>query len=585
VWLSEGLELQPFPSSAYTYTGHKAAVTDVCVIENSHTVVSGAADGSVHVWRVLLQSRSEKAKQDAGHKMRRNSLNSDGSSSATPGGDGSGVDGTGVGEVSSCAGITVLGSSLVKKIDEGEGGIVSVQHYHTDVASVVVYITSAGYVVGWDLRSQMESFRHRIRPELGTPSCFAFGPNRDCVLVGTHKGYLALWDLRAHLLVKLWRHSSHCAVNRLLTCRSLPAGSDRAAQQRAGGLSSVHGTNKGPAGFYVFVAAGNGETGMWAMPETSSCLRCFRAITVDRAHSAQANLELPSLEKVALPDHIGAAIADALSSVPAARVPVPQASQRGFSEVKALVGFVSMSSYGPDASAYLITAGSDAHIRYWDMNSVGGCRTVCGPAPNQPRPCYFTPTREAPTAIVDHGALTRHARGGFEAAVTSVDANDAVRVLGVGGDGGGDMGYGPNGGSSGTTSMRVGFSGDGDPDSDDEASIDAAGTKRRSQGHRSSGLSRYDSSTSVGPSDASAMQGHLYLCHDFAADPYFQDLSSCAIMPAKHARGAVAVQATCLDSVLDVKILDLPLSRDSILPVAPRLLVSASRDGTIGLWK
>jgi hypothetical protein len=81
------------------------------------------------------------------------------------------------------------------------------------------------------------------------------------------------------------------------------------------------------------------------------------------------------------------------------------------------------------------------------------------------------------------------------------------------------------------------------------------------------------------------MQGHLYLCHDFAADPYFQDLSSCASMPAKHARGAVAVQASCLDSVLDVKILDLPLSRGSTVPVAPRLLVSASRDGTIGLWK
>ena len=38
--------------SALTYRKHQAPVTSVAVLENSHSIVSGADNGTVHVWRV-----------------------------------------------------------------------------------------------------------------------------------------------------------------------------------------------------------------------------------------------------------------------------------------------------------------------------------------------------------------------------------------------------------------------------------------------------------------------------------------------------------------------------------------------------
>ena len=35
-----------------TYRKHQAPVTSVAVLENSHSIVSGADNGTVHVWRV-----------------------------------------------------------------------------------------------------------------------------------------------------------------------------------------------------------------------------------------------------------------------------------------------------------------------------------------------------------------------------------------------------------------------------------------------------------------------------------------------------------------------------------------------------
>ena len=40
--------------SAVTYRQHKGEVLDLAPLENSHSMASVSADGSVHVWRVEL---------------------------------------------------------------------------------------------------------------------------------------------------------------------------------------------------------------------------------------------------------------------------------------------------------------------------------------------------------------------------------------------------------------------------------------------------------------------------------------------------------------------------------------------------
>ena len=38
--------------SSLTYKQHRAPVTAVAILENSHSVVTGSEDGCIHVWRV-----------------------------------------------------------------------------------------------------------------------------------------------------------------------------------------------------------------------------------------------------------------------------------------------------------------------------------------------------------------------------------------------------------------------------------------------------------------------------------------------------------------------------------------------------
>ena len=42
-------------------------------------------------------------------------------------------------------------------------------------------------------------------------------------------------------------------------------------------------------------------------------------------------------------------------------------------------------------NSYLITGGTDTHIRYWDFTSPRSCYTVSGPHPGMPRPTYDAP--------------------------------------------------------------------------------------------------------------------------------------------------------------------------------------------------
>ena len=44
--------------------------------------------------------------------------------------------------------------------------------------------------------------------------------------------------------------------------------------------------------------------------------------------------------------------------------------------------------------SYLITAGSDSMIRYWDFSSPAKCFTISGLMPGQPRSIYEAPTDE-----------------------------------------------------------------------------------------------------------------------------------------------------------------------------------------------
>lgn len=266
----------------------------------------------------------------------------------------------------------VFGTSTVQSIESKEGSVLSVQHYNSDICSVLSYATERGGVHGWDLRASKEAFNLPMRPELGMSTCLSLSPDRNWICVGTSEGYLALWDIRFNSLAKLWRHSSCATIHRIACARGSRGGS--AVPLPKG--NTLYGTN----GAYLFVAAGNNEAAVWGIPEGGECIRCFRSIPLDDSRKPLASL--PTLDEVSLNSrHPSAPIFHAIKNI-SSKLPIRSDS------IRSLLGRVSSSK---SSSSYLITSGTDASIRYWDFADAENCYTVTGPGLAQPKGIFDIP--------------------------------------------------------------------------------------------------------------------------------------------------------------------------------------------------
>jgi phosphoinositide-3-kinase regulatory subunit 4 len=217
-------------------------------------------------------------------------------------------------------------------------------------------------------------------------------PDRHWTCLGTSRGYISLWDIRYNTMSSLWRHSSHRAIQRLACCKSLPPGTS--------GVSGMPYTE----GAYLFAAAGENEAAVWGIPEGGESYKCFRSVPLDASRSPLASL--PVLTSIPLPRHAHAPVREALNSTyghmhaPANMLPFSNSAQQhmdttqggyggdlsgltyGGSQhsVRALLGRISQTN-----ASYLITAGTDRCIRYWDFSSPAKCYTVSGLQPAQPK--------------------------------------------------------------------------------------------------------------------------------------------------------------------------------------------------------
>ena len=103
----------------------------------------------------------------------------------------------------------------------------------------------------------------KIRPELGYLTSMAMGTDRNWMVAGTNRGYLALWDVRYGRMVKLYQHSARGPIHRLATCYTrLPQDSH---------------SSSGSSRPYVFVAGGKNEASIFDV-STGECRQCFRML-------------------------------------------------------------------------------------------------------------------------------------------------------------------------------------------------------------------------------------------------------------------------------------------------------------------
>ena len=385
VWVTRGLERTVAHRSVCVYAGqsaNRAAVTDACAVDNSRSVATASSGGSVHVWRVEL------APGVASSPPRDEVL---ASVPALPGQQEQRRDPLPQRKLDELAARSKV--ALVREITppkhRDEGAIVAVNHYNTDAQCLVVYATQRGHVRACDLRARNpEAWRLDTPPELGLITAVALGNDRHWACAGTSRGFVALWDLRfGGVFAKLWRHSSKSTIHRLATCARLP-------------LSSA----ESPPAPLAFVAAGLNQVAVWDLAAGGPCRQCFRAIETrpndydssnpkDKLGRAQANWALPTLEEIPIaahPERRAASLAtktDLLWAAPGLDDPA-----RSQPSMRAIMGRIS--AHG---NSYLLTGGTDCHIRYWDFLSPSRCFTVSGPPPGAPRPTYESP-RVAPGA-------------------------------------------------------------------------------------------------------------------------------------------------------------------------------------------
>jgi phosphoinositide-3-kinase regulatory subunit 4 len=360
--------------SAYTYVGHRGAVLGACVLENSHTVASCSDDGSLHVWRVDM-SNPQRATLDGSSAVADPST---GMVSANATGN------------SRLQGKVSAAELRVMKMDEGP--ILAVNHFNGDISSVLTYITQRGGIYGHDLRACGDAFAFKLRPELGQLSSLTVAPDRNWICVGTTKGYISLWDIRYNMMAKLWRHSSQSQIHRLACCKALPRGPGYSGvpSSMTPGAGSKDFVMQPTEGAYLFVAAGANEAAVWGIPEGGDCFKCFRSIPISAAN--EPIRPLPFLEDVSIPRHPLAPVNAAYNVNMDATSLISNgfgsnSSSNSDPSFRAIMGRISHTG-----TSYLVTAGSDAMIRYWDFSSPSKCFTVSGLLPAQPRPILSAPT-------------------------------------------------------------------------------------------------------------------------------------------------------------------------------------------------
>uniref|UniRef100_A0A6B2KWI3 non-specific serine/threonine protein kinase n=1 Tax=Arcella intermedia TaxID=1963864 RepID=A0A6B2KWI3_9EUKA len=107
-------------------------------------------------------------------------------------------------------------------LNKMEGGIVALKQFPQDHQSLLVYATDNGTIGGWDLRSSKQAWLWRNKVEYGVLQTMAVVPSSHWLSVGTQQGCINSWDLRWGLPFQNWRTEDRSCVHCLvpMSCKN-----------------------------------------------------------------------------------------------------------------------------------------------------------------------------------------------------------------------------------------------------------------------------------------------------------------------------------------------------------------------------
>ena len=169
IWDSARLEKNLTRRSRQTHRHAAGArVKSLTFVENTHTLVSGATDGSIHAVRVDYHHQSNNENMRYGK-------------------------------------LQVVRDYQLPSLEDGTVEYaVWMEHFRLDAQSILVVATNACRIVALDLRSLQEVFGLQNPVHHGTPTTFCCDRKRHWMVVGTTHGIMDLWDLRFRVRLKAW---------------------------------------------------------------------------------------------------------------------------------------------------------------------------------------------------------------------------------------------------------------------------------------------------------------------------------------------------------------------------------------------
>lgn len=163
-------------------------------------------------------------------------------------------------------------------------------------------------------------------------------PQRNWLLCGSNSGFFTLWDLRFFVPVKTWRHPVKSRIHKIVPHRSMDSQP------------------------WVFVTAGmSNEVTVWDV-QSSQCKEIFRVSSRD---DPEPPLLLKSNAETSLSDY----------GMEELQRPIVAGLNPNDAGIRTLLN--------PPGSSYLLTAGDDKKIRYWDLRNIVNSYTISSPSKEQ----------------------------------------------------------------------------------------------------------------------------------------------------------------------------------------------------------
>lgn len=257
------------------------------------------------------------------------------------------------------------------QLPEGEYAVWC-EHFKQEQSSILVIATNLSRILAMDLRTMTVLYILENPVHHGTPTCFCIDKKRNWLCVGTSHGVVDLWDLRFKMRLKGWGVPGKGSIYRIC----------------------VH-PNKG-RGKWICVAGGTGqgEVTVWDLEKTT-CREIYRTGHNKDSQKGYTAWEVDEDK----PEGMLGRFATNL-----------EISDMGNGDrgVRAMVVGTGTSEDSRDVRhAYMLTAGSDKMLRFWDISRIENSCIYSGLQPDEQPPTY-TSTNPTTSMTLNTERFARH---------------------------------------------------------------------------------------------------------------------------------------------------------------------------------